>query len=241
VIHRNRNSDQFGHLKEPTMRIFRITTVAVAVAGLLTAGKVQAAPFTNGGFDSGISPPPVNGIITLGAGNTNINGWTVTGAGIDWIDNGYWQASSPNFSIDLSGNNSGGIQQTFDTVTGGTYTVTFDLSGNPEGGPAVKSVSVQASGNPSAVYNYDIVANGTTLSNMKYLSQSYSFVATGSSTTLSFTSLNNDPYGPVIDSVNVSLTLTPPVDPVPAPAGLVLAALGMPALGVVARRRKTAA
>lgn len=104
----------------------------IALASTLLAGVAQAAPFQNGSFE--IGPAPGATFITLGAGDTSITGWEVTGAGIDYIG-GLWQPADGNRSLDLSATAAGGIQQTFDTVAGHNYQVTFSLAGNPSTPP----------------------------------------------------------------------------------------------------------
>ncbi len=56
---------------------------------------------TNGSFENGNYNANPN-FMTLGAGATNIDGWTVGSGSIDWILT-YWQASNGRFSLDLSG------------------------------------------------------------------------------------------------------------------------------------------
>ena len=115
----------------------------ITLASTLLAGLAQAAPFQNGSFE--IGPAPGGSFITLGPGNTSITGWEVTGAGIDYIG-GLWQPADGSRSLDLSATAAGGIQQTFDTVAGHNYQVTFSLAGNPSTPPLVKTVQVLATG-----------------------------------------------------------------------------------------------
>lgn len=71
--------------------------------------------------------------------NDSIADWTVLGA-VDWVSEGYWQASSGNLSVDLSGSAPGGLYQVFDASDRDpgdpslrpVYGITFDLSGNPD-------------------------------------------------------------------------------------------------------------
>ena len=62
---------------------------------------------------------------------TAVTGWTIGGAGIDYIQT-YWQPGDGKYSIDLSGNNAGLMTQSFNTSPGQSYTVTFLLAGNPD-------------------------------------------------------------------------------------------------------------
>ena len=114
---------------------------------LLVAGAspAAAAPFTNGSFELG-SVNPGSGWITLGSGNPAITGWEIFDGTIDYIGT-YWQAANGSRSLDLNGNDGpAGIRQTFDTIGGGTYQVSFALAGNPDGAPLTKSVQVTSGG-----------------------------------------------------------------------------------------------
>ena len=175
----------------------------ITLASTLLAGLAQAAPFQNGSFE--IGPAPGGSFITLGPGNTSITGWEVTGAGIDYIG-GLWPPADGSRSLDLSATAAGGIQQTFDTVAGHNYQVTFSLAGNPSTPPLIKSVSVQATGSAATTYTFDISLSST--ADMRWATQTYNFTATGAATTLSFTSLDNSAMGPALDNVVVT-DLTP--------------------------------
>lgn len=213
-------------------KIARLLSTAALGIFILTTTQSQthAAFFTNGSFENGTNPPP-SGFQTLPGGSTNIMNWTTTGGGIDWINN-YWQPSNGNYSLDLSGGSAGGIQQTFDTVVGTIYNVSFDLAGNPDGGPIVKSVNVLATGGVTSNYTFD--TTGQSRPNMGWVNNNYSFTASSTSTTLTFTSLNNSAFGPALDNVSVTA--------VPVPAGMLLALTGLPMVGVVGwfRRRVSA-
>lgn len=203
--------------------------LAGLVAVLALAPPGRAAPFTNGSFETA-SVNPGAGFATLPGGNTQINGWTVGGNSIDYIG-GYWQPSSGSRSVDLSGNAAGSVSQTFDTIAGVPYLVTFDIAGNPDSGPKIADMSVQATGN--ALQNYSFNTAGQSLANMGWESRSYSFVATGSSTTLTFTSLETNPYGPALDNVAVAA--------VPEPGSLALFGLAGLTAAAYYRRRKAKA
>jgi choice-of-anchor C domain-containing protein len=191
-------------MRRTSRRVISIMASVGLLAGMLaiSSGSAYAAGpsvISNGSFETGIAP----GVFTtLTAGdNSSIPGWTVSSGTIDYIGS-YWTASDGSRSIDLSGNGPGGISQTFATIAGVTYNVTFDLSGNPAGPPAVKTMTVDAGGAPST-YTYDTVAAGNTLANMKWAAQTYSFTATSASTTLTFTSTTATAYGPALDDVRV--------------------------------------
>jgi len=201
-------------------------------AAIVLPSLAGAAAFTNGSFETGPAP---GGFITLSAGDTSITGWTVRADSIDYIGT-YWTAADGTRSLDLSGDAAGGIQQTFDTVPGWTYTVTFYLAGNPACGSAVKGLDVGASGGPTVHYTFD--TTGHTTSAMGWQQETYAFVATGTATTLSFQSTEPSPCGPALD--NVAVSATPPV-PALGGGGVALLALVVAALGCLAFRRTSAA
>jgi len=179
------------------------------VAGLLLAGAAIAAPFQNGSFELGGSTPC--NTFNIPAGSSLITGWVVSTGNIDWYGaapNCGWQASDGVASIDLVGSGAGGIggiQQTFDTVAGSTYQVSFDLAGNYAALPVVKPLAVTLNG---VTTNYTFDTTGAGLLNMGWTTKTLSFVATGSTSTITFVSdvsglggSNN--AGAVIDNVRV--------------------------------------
>src|SRR5271169_382428 len=117
--------------------------LAVAVFGLAIAWPCTAAPFQNGSFENG-SVDPDGSFVTLAVGSMQITGWTVVAGNIDYIG-AYWVASNGARSLDLVGNqNVGGVAQTFDTISGATYQVSFDMAGNPAGPPTIKPLTASA-------------------------------------------------------------------------------------------------
>ena len=108
------------------------------------AGQAVGATIVNGDFEEA-TVDPGGFYVVLPGGSTAITGWTVTGDSVELMG-GFWQASSGLHSIDLSGSDAGGIEQTFATTAGQLYRVTFDLAGDPGAPPTVKTVNVSAGG-----------------------------------------------------------------------------------------------
>lgn len=187
------------------------------------AAVLHAAPFTNGSFETGPAP---GSFVTLGTGNTNITGWTVGGGGVDYIGS-YWQAQDGSRSLDLSATSSGSISQTFDTILNQVYSVSFWMAGNPAGSPSVKTLRVSAAGSQQD-YTFDVT--GRTTSNMGWQENEFSFLATSTSTTLTFASLTNTSFGPALDNVSVEADQV-----VPEPSTWMMLGGGLVAL--VFRRR----
>jgi choice-of-anchor C domain-containing protein len=132
----------------------------------------------------------------------------VTGFSIDY-NGAPWAASDGSRTLDLDGRDAvlSGVEQTFATVAGKVYVVSFDLSGNPGGLPAIKRLRVSVDG---VTHDYQHDSSGQNMSALTWQSLSFSFVASGSSATLVLTSLQETPnsWGPMID--RVSVTEAPP-------------------------------
>jgi choice-of-anchor C domain-containing protein len=182
--------------------------LGIAIGGLaaitLAGSTLAFSGLINGSFETGTFLPNASGFEQLNAVDTSIDGWTVDAGSVDWIG-AYWQADDGAMSIDMSGAGAGTISQTFETTIGNTYNVSFALSGNPDGDPAVKTLDVSATGGTVGNYTYDASAND--LNNMNWTEATYSFLATSASTKLSFISTTATPFGPAIDNVVVTETV----------------------------------
>jgi choice-of-anchor C domain-containing protein len=186
-------------------RRFGLGVVIGGLAVLALAGATLAfSPPTNGSFESGTYVDGGSGFEQLNAGDPSISGWTVDSGSVDWIGT-YWTAQDGSMSIDMSGADAGTISQTFTTTIGNTYTVSFFLAGNPAGPPTVKTLDVSATGGTLNHYSFD--TTGSTLTSMNWMPESFSFLATTTSTTLSFVSTTAGPFGPAIDNVAVTETV----------------------------------
>lgn len=200
--------------------------LAAVAAFALVPSTANAAAFINGSFEAGSLPNPT--FTTVAGGSTAINGWVVTGDSVDYIGS-YWAAQQGSRSIDLNGNGLGGIQQTFDTVVGQLYNISFWLAGNTDGSPVTKSVRVTAGGE-SSIFTFD--TTGLSLpSNMGWKKYNFQFEASSTSTLLSFESLDATAYGASLDNVSVSA--------VPEPATWAMMLLGIGFIGGAIRRRNT--
>jgi len=158
----------------------------------------------NGSFETGTFVDGGAGFEQLNAGDTSIAGWTVDAGSVDWIGT-YWSAQDGSMSIDMSGVDAGTISQTLATTIGNTYTVSFFMSGNPAGPPSVKTLDVSATGAAAASYSYDV--SGNDLTNMNWAQETYTFLATNASTSLSFVSTTSGAFGPAIDNVVITETV----------------------------------
>jgi choice-of-anchor C domain-containing protein len=190
-------------------------TGAVVALVALTGSVMAASPFTGGSFEGG-----PDGYTTLANGSAAIPGWTVTGTDVDWVSsNGLWQAQDGTMSVDLNGFGQGGIEQTFATNVGSTYAVQFWMSGNP--GDCVtyatdpawcslsnKTMTVNATGGPTTSYSFDTAAFQNNFGDMKWQDNLYTFKATNATTTLRFTSTTAGAFGPALDKVTMTETVS---------------------------------
>lgn len=206
-----------------------------ALLSMLPAPSILAASFQNGSFESfnaaganALCPAGINFCGQYNAGNGGITGWTISGSSVDMVGPLGWTASDGSWSIDLNGVGPGILLQTFDTVAGASYLVTFDIGGNFYGGSTTKIGSVTA-GSSSLSLSFDDTLS--TVSNMGWISKSFTFVATGSSTTLRFSSDMSGSAGLALDNVSVTAAV-----PEPETYAMLIAGLGL--LGFAARRRK---
>jgi choice-of-anchor C domain-containing protein len=207
-----------------TMKMYFRAAGVLALTFALGGAAHASNLVTDGTFDS----PSGGGSFTTEFAGQTFNAWTVDSGSIDLIGS-YWQAPAGAGSVDLDGDSPGAISQSI-TTGKGAYELTFDLSGNPDGGPTTKTVQVSV-GSATQTFTYDLAGNSH--SDMMYVPESLKFTTSGP-TTLTFTSLDVDtPYGPVIGNVSVA--------GVPEPASWALMLLGAGALGGALRTRRSRA
>lgn len=170
-----------------------LTTVWLSLA--------DAQIIENGSFESAaIDPAPT--FRTLSSGSTAIDGWTVSGGNIDYVD-GYWNSADGERSIDLNGNSSAGaISLSFTSVIDSVYQVRFYMAGNTDGQPAIKVVRVSAAAS-SKDFTFD--ATGHSRQDMGWEERIFEFTATESISALTFTSLVSGVFGPAIDDVRMDI------------------------------------
>jgi choice-of-anchor C domain-containing protein len=201
--------------------------VAAACAAFF-ATSAQGATIVNASFEDGTNPGTYT---TVGVGQTNITGWTVSAGSVDYIGT-YWQAAEGVRSVDLAGGSLGTLEQAIgDTVAGLSYMVTFALSKNPDGGAPTRTGTFQAG---DETFNFSYALPNTRPNNMLWQDVSFTFFSEGP-TTIRFAADASAGccYGPAIDNVRITAL-------VPEPATWAFMIVGFGAVGGAMRaaRRK---
>ena len=215
------------------MRKQILAATFAAMAGFaLSPASAAVNLIQDGDFNNPIPGNPFDTIGTGGSFGTGSN-WHVTTGSVDVIGN-YWQLTpTGGHSVDLDGNAPGGISQSF-IAAAGTYTLSFYLSGNPDGAPSTKSMTVSVGSVVNQLFTYDVTGDK---SNMNFVLEHLTFTSTGGANTLSFLSQDvNSPFGAVVGGISISA--------VPEPATWAMLILGFGGIGMMlrhARRREALA
>lgn len=195
-----------------------------AVAALALASAAQAAPVYADNFNA--NPVGLNAVPA---------GWTVTGGTVDLIGSGsngtladFLPGNGVYVDLDGSTNQAGLLTSPLLSLLGGvTYTATFDLAGSQRGSSETGTVTF---GSTSLGFNI--------ASSVGFVGFSLSFTpGVSGNYTLSFQNDGRDNVGALLDNVVV----TEVAAAVPEPETYALLGAGLLAMGVVSRRRKTAA
>jgi len=192
-----------------------IAAPAHASTELVTNGTFEA--YTGGAF---------SGHAKINAGSNALTGWTVGNTSVDVI-NGAYGAVSGN-SIDMLGSPGPGfLSQSIATIAGQRYTLSFDLSQNlgSDNTASGKALFVDVGGTQT-----QFTASFTNASALSH--ESFTFLATNSSTLLKFSSAVSGNSGAVLDNVSVMAAV-----PEPETYAMLLAGLGLMA-GVARRKQK---
>ncbi len=166
----------------------------------------EANLLINGGFEEG--PAFIDGFMALDPGSQVMTGWTVTRGQIDLIGT-HWIAGEGGRSLDLNGSPGfGGVKQSFKTVSGQRYRLTFLMAGSPGSGQTTNTLCVRAAAKKE-VFSFD--NEGKTGKEMGWAKRSWEFVAFSEETTLEIHTLDDESgyAGPALDDVRV-VTVTEP-------------------------------
>jgi Flp pilus assembly protein TadG len=216
---------QVGVSKTVPATVGHVLGVNQATVGATAVASVNNASIvSDGSFNSPYTTSQCNPFCIINNGET-IGPWTAGSNGVDLVTCGdaisYGMAGSQDYItappgdpsnaqvIDLNNDANGEIFETVATVLGDSYTVSFNLSGNPTEGPQLltgaafwhaNSISTQQT------FSYQLPSpNGKSNT---WVPQTMSFVATSTSTVIGFFSTANgggnlSKAGPVIADVSM--------------------------------------
>jgi hypothetical protein len=209
---------------------------AGVAAGALMASSAMASNFnllTNGGFENiGAAAPQGWGGYTYGETYTPVlPGWHIDSGTVDITQNGSpWSpAYQGTNSLDINGWDPGQISQTFKTVAGRTYQVSFAYSRNAAWAPdpALATVSAGGTSVPVSAALGSFGGPGA----MTWQTASFNFVAgQGPTSTITLTANNPGNGGVFFDAVKVAS--------VPEPATWATMLAGFGGLGAQLRRSR---
>jgi choice-of-anchor C domain-containing protein len=158
-------------------------------------GVVFAQPLiTNRGYESGKEPGEA---MVVAPGSNVIEGWTVFDGDISYVGR-KWQNAEGARSVSLLC--SGGISQTIVTEPDQTYEVRFNMAGDPDAAPSLKTVIVSLGGE-TRVFTFDTAGRSRT--DMGWASRTHVFKASGKTSLLAFRSPKDKCSAPAVDNVRV--------------------------------------
>jgi Protein of unknown function (DUF642) len=200
----------------------RTALIVAACASALAAGSASANLLVNGSFEDAKDFVDNYGgdTMNLSVGSTTMRRWTVigttSGAGLAWIGptNPYGlTAEKGSYFLDLTEENTsgpyGGVEQSFGTVAGDKYKVTFWLGSSSQWG-VQDGLTASAAG---ASKTFTSINNGS--QNNLWQHKTFDFTANSASTTLSLLGASGVNY---IGLDNVSVTLVTAAAPKATPS-----------------------
>jgi choice-of-anchor C domain-containing protein len=160
-----------------------------------TSCPTTSSVVKDGSFEWPLASP---GSFDTYVAGTTFGNWTVAFGTVDLV-NTYWKAYNGVQSVDLSGIDTGAIEQDLATTPGQSYELSFWLAANPECGPTIKRLAVWWDGRQVAIRRGD--DTGHSDADMGWTRHRLTLTATGATTRLEFRSLVPGGCGPAIDKV----------------------------------------
>ena len=233
----------------------RLASIGAVVAALVlpmgVAAPAMAAEGPNLVVNGNFAEPPIADGDPEEYHVGSIPGWQ--GPFIDLINDEHMTppagSTAGTQSIDLNSDGPSYIEQTVPTEPGKTYTLSFDLAGNPLQGPDMKSGFVYIDGHSAGLL--DFPTTGRSPTDMGWVTKWYTFTATDTATVIRFASTTTydapDPEtdsqaGPMITNVSVVATPDAGVPMVNWQIGgaALLGLMALLGIGAVVRRRSVA-
>jgi choice-of-anchor C domain-containing protein len=174
--------------------IKRSGIVLVATIGCLFSVALAQPLITNRGYESGKEPGDA---MVVAPGSNVIDGWTVVDGEISYVGR-KWRHAEGARSVSLPCG--GGISQTIQTEPEQTYEVRFNMAGDPDAAPSLKTVIVSL-GAETRVFTFDTAGRSRT--DMGWASRTHVFKASGKASTLAFRSPKDKCSAPAVDNVRV--------------------------------------
>jgi hypothetical protein len=165
--------------------------------------------------------------------NTPPTAWTNSFGDNDLAATDVWDAESGKQSVDLNGDQPGGLFQDLTTSPGQSYVIAFFYAGNFYGNNSVlKTFNVTWGGGDVHGFSFD--ATGRTAHAMGWTVATYIVTANSTTTRLEFdsTTINDAQHGPALDAVSVILAPASAIAETPLAASLI--GLGVFLTGTVA-------
>jgi choice-of-anchor C domain-containing protein len=167
--------------------------VAVMVVCLCSAALAQAL-IKNRSFEGGADPGDA---AVLAPGSKALENWTVVDGEVSYVGR-KWQHAEGARSVALPCG--GGITQTIETEPDQTYEVRFNMAGDPDAMPSLKTVIVSL-GAETRIFTFDTAGKSRT--DMGWASRTHVFKASAKASTLAFRSPKDKCSAPAVDNVRV--------------------------------------
>lgn len=201
------------------------------IAGALLSVGASATVIVNGSFEDGDFSGANYSWLTVANGQSNITGWTIGGAAVDWHNGAEFnpiQDGLKAVDLNLSGGglgNTGTLSQTFSTSIDTTYDLAFYFAGPKASFPDPRQVKVDVAGISQV---FDQVASPN--KDLNWGLHTLSFTAIDVATTLEFSAVNGSGYwGALIDNVSVTAQVA-------EPSSIALLVIGLLGLGFTRRK-----
>jgi Protein of unknown function (DUF642) len=190
------------------MKNYCIAALSAFALALTIGPHCHAAAFSNGSFESpasrDVSGSP--GYQTLSAGSTDLSPWVIGMDSVDLLNvtNTIVVGAAYDGSqyVDLSGNAAGQLTQTFDTTPGNLYQFSFAYADNYTGPPTVHSATFRIYDTSGNVFAPTTIFHSTSMSgNLDWTLFAGVFLASDTTASIEFTSLDNTASGILLDDV----------------------------------------